>query len=209
MAIALPTVYSAGAGAFGLPMPAQTTVKQERITWRDWQPPGTPDPDELMTREEFVARLNDLAVDVAESDLRYWEGLGILPRGIRKRRNKVTRVYYPRWLMASVELLRTLQGFGWSLQDIAPRLRATAAEAVQVANETAGKPLRSGRPGRPSVSTRGDVVLLNWARKPAEEALLVKLARRYHADVVRVSFFALRDGEERLVFQQEIRSVEC
>src|SRR5215210_3834154 len=103
-------ICGAGGAAFGVSMPVKTAEttnnpKPQRITWRDWQPPGTPDPDGLMTREEFVSRLNDLAVDVDESDLRYWEGLGVLPRGVRKRRNKITRVYYPRWLMLSVQLL--------------------------------------------------------------------------------------------------------
>src|SRR4051794_3321613 len=126
-------VYGAGGGAIGLPMPPKATTKSPRITWRDWQPPGTPDPDELLSREALIARLNDLAVNVSESDLKYWEGLGILPRGVRKRSHQITRVYYPRWLMASVELLRRLQGFGWSLQEIAPRLRETAPKAIQVA----------------------------------------------------------------------------
>ncbi len=198
--------YGAGGGAVGLLMPVVTADKPPRITWRDWQPPGTPDPDELLSREAFIARLNDLAVNVSESDLRYWEGLGILPRGVRKRSNQVTRVYYPRWLMASVELLRTLQSFGWSLQEIGPRLRETAPKAIQVANETANTPLRTHRPGKPSISTRGDVVLLNWARVPAEESLSLKLARRYNADIVRVSFLTEQEGEEQLRKQIEVRT---
>jgi len=200
-------------------MSAQTTDKPQRVTWRDWQPPGTPDPDELMTREEFVARLNDLAVDVDGNDLRYWEALGVLPRGVRKRRDKVTRVYYPRWLMQSVQLLRDLQGLGLSLEEIGPRLKAAAAEAVGVAKETENTPMRPGRPGRPSCSTRGDVTLLNWTRTITEPARLellmsdlVRLARRYeaitgnHPDLVRVSFVQLQDGTERELSKSELRN---
>ena len=216
------SVYGADVGALGLPMPAKPlkAEKPQRITWRDWQPQGTPDPDELMTREEFVARLNDLAVDVTKRDLVYWESLEVLPRGIRKRSNQITRVYYPRWLMASIELLRTLQSLGWSLEAIGPRLRGTAAEAIQVARETDDTPLRPSRPGQPAVSTRGDVVLLNWAQTLAEddrlaalssrtrarafETEITRLARHYGADVVRIAFLARHDGEERLLHQQEI-----
>lgn len=179
-----------------------TTSKKERVTWRDWQPPGTPDPDELLTREEFVARLNDLAIDVDATALRYWEGLGVLPRGVRKRVNKATYVFYPRWLMMSIELLRRLQAIGLSLEEIAPRLRETAPTAVQVANETAGKPLRVSRPGQPSVSTRGDVVLVNYARQLVEDTLLLKLAelaRFRDADSVRVTWLRHQDGEEKVI----------
>lgn len=176
-----------------------TTSKKERVTWRDWQPPGTPDPDELLTREELVARMKDLAINVSARDLIYWESLGILPRGVRVRRNNATYVVYPRWLMHSVELLRRLQAFGLSLEEIAPRLRETAARAVRIANETADKPLRVSRPGQPSMSTRGDVTLVNAARTPAEEALLLNLARLYDADAVRVTWLRQRDGEEQVL----------
>lgn len=184
-----------------------TSSKKERVTWRDWQPPGTPDPDELLTREELVARMNDLAIDVDATDLRYWEGLGVLPRGVRKRIDKATYVFYPRWLMQSVELLRRLQAIGLSLEEIAPRLRETAADAVQVANETADKPLRVSRPGQPAVSTRGDVVLVNYARKLVEDTLLLKLtelARFYNADGVRVEWFSLNDGKKTVVRENEV-----
>lgn len=181
-----------------------TSPKKERVTWRDWQPPGTPDPDELLTREELVARLNDLAIDITASDLRYWEGLGILPRGIRKRVGRATYVYYPRWLMMSIELLRRLQGYGWSLEKIAPRLRETVPMAMQIANETAGKPLRVSRPGQPSVSTRGDVVLVNYAREPAEASLFLDLARLYGADSLRVTWIRRQDGEEQVMREREV-----
>ena len=181
-----------------------TTPSKERITWRDWQPPGTPDPDELLTREEFVARMNDLAIDVDATALRYWEGQGVLPRGVRKRIDKATYVFYPRWLMMSIELLRLLQGFGISLDEIAPCLRKTAPDAIRMANKTANRPLRPSRPGQPSVSTRGDVQLVNFAREPAEKFLFLKLARRYDADGMHVTWFTLREGKEHVVRERRV-----
>lgn len=107
-------------------------VTKTRITWRDWQLPGTPDPDELLTREEMVERLKNLGIPVAHTTLRYWELIGVLPRGVRMRRNKVTGVYFPRWLLISIVLLRRLQELGWSLQKIASRLRETAPDAIHI-----------------------------------------------------------------------------
>jgi len=110
-------------------------MSKERITWRDWQPPGTPDPDELLTRVEFVAGMNDLGIDVDVRALLYWERFGILPRGVRKRINKATYVFYPRWLMRSVARLRRLQAIGLSLDQIGPRLRELAADDCQMSDE--------------------------------------------------------------------------
>jgi len=149
-------------------------MSKERITWRDWQPTGTPDPDELLTRVEFVSCMNDLGIDVDVRALLYWERLGTLPRGVRKRVNKATYVFYPRWLMRSVARLRRLQGSGMSLDQIGPRLREMAADDCQMSDEDLAW-----------VSTQRDRILDTIGR-PGEAMTLdeaIDLARAANYDV--------------------------
>jgi hypothetical protein len=133
MATVFPTVYGADVGALGFFMPAKTTEKANQATWRDWQPPDVPEPTVLLTRDEFLARLQRRGVDVEENDLRYWEYEGILPRAVRQwdPEAKARRAYYPLWMMAPVVALRELRRDGLPLRDILPYLKFAATDAAQ------------------------------------------------------------------------------
>lgn len=117
-------------------MPTETAVTRE--TWLDWQhaeAPGEPEPDEtdLMSRSEFIARLNRLGADVDEGDLRFWEYQGVLPRATKRWHDGANRVFYPPWMLATVVLLRELQRGEVrraKLNEIAPILRMFTGEAV-------------------------------------------------------------------------------
>ena len=99
-------------------------TKGARETWLAWLPPGTATPAELLTRDELLARLGRWDVDASESDLRYWEYVGALPRPVRRWHRGATRAVYPSWYPALVRQLRALQRGGLRLEEIGPRLRA-------------------------------------------------------------------------------------
>lgn len=178
------------------PMATETPAKGTRETWRDWMPEGSPEPADLMTREAFLARLNGVGVDAVEGDLRFWEYHGVLPRAIRRWHDGASRVLYPRWMIMAVALLRDFQDLGFSLRDIAPRLRALVRDAIGWGDTAGLSPAQA------------DAALRQRARDLARFALLesidnelAELGRRYavvtRQDVgtVRVTFLA-PDGQE-------------
>jgi DNA-binding transcriptional MerR regulator len=204
MATAFPRVYGANS-PIGPTMPADGTETKKRETWLDWMPDGSEEPRELLSREAFIARLNALGVDVSESDLRFWEYHGVLPRAVKKWRDGANRVYYPRWMIQTVTLLRALQGVGLPLRDVVPHLKKTVADAISVV-ETIDQ--LGQRPDADTTGTAGDKLLRFRAQKLARFVLMESLepeikdlARRYEAvtssrvGTIRV-FFESDDGTE-------------
>ena len=59
-------------------------------TWRDWLPPGHPEPP-LITREELLAALAQRGVALPARTLQRWEAAGTLPAPIRRRHDGATR----------------------------------------------------------------------------------------------------------------------
>jgi hypothetical protein len=135
--VSIVTSYTAGTGAFGLPMSTNKATKPKKGTWKDWLPPGAPEPDVLLTRAQFLDRINQRGFDVSEGDIRFWEQRGILPGSVVRwdPEAKAPRAYYPYWMIAPVILLREFQLDGMSLRDIAPRLRIVAEQAIQVSKD--------------------------------------------------------------------------
>jgi len=115
-----------------------------RATWRDWMEPETPEPplSELLTRAEFVERLQAEGVDVTARTLGYWEGLSIIPRAVRRWRDGRTQALYPEWMLRMVRVVRALQDAGEPLSEIRDRLRSVAWLAP--IEDAAGPPI----PGR-------------------------------------------------------------
>ncbi len=116
-------------------MATEAPTKPKKETWRDWLPPGTPDPEPLLTREELLTRLRKAGVKADEGDLRFWEYHGVLPRAIKKWHDGANRVFYPRWMIHMVALLRAYQTIGLPLRDIAPRLKQRAAGAKRMVED--------------------------------------------------------------------------
>jgi hypothetical protein len=113
----------------GLPMPVETATpsKQERETWEDWLPEGSHvPPQELITREELITTLRNLGVSITPVDLRNWQQAGVVPYGKRgwDEKTRKTRTLYPPAMVTLIQRLRKLQGEGYKLQDIGPRLRS-------------------------------------------------------------------------------------
>ncbi len=125
-------------------MTATETQIKKRETWRAWMPADSAEPTTLLSREEFIERVNRFGADVDEGDLRYWEYQGILPRVVKKWSGKANRAYYPLWLVSIVVFLRELQRAGLSLQEIAPMLRQRTPRAVSMA-ETIERLRHDGR----------------------------------------------------------------
>jgi DNA-binding transcriptional MerR regulator len=151
--------------------PAKAPPKTNRATWLDWQRvavPEAPEPRELLTREEFVDRLNGIGLDIdVDSNLRYWERKGILPRAIRRGDGvtRTSRSYYPPWMIGLVILLRELQADGLSLPEIAQRLRA---EAPRVINRSWSADLVGGTEAYwqlPVIPPDLESVLLNYIKR--------------------------------------------
>ena len=99
------------------------TTNQE--TWRDWLGPDEPEPSVLYSRDEIVAMANAMRMPkpIKPGDLRLWEQLGLLPRGIRRGHQGAARNVYPDWTAILAREIRLLQHEGYSLEEIKPRLR--------------------------------------------------------------------------------------
>lgn len=84
----------------------ETQTKLKRETWRDWLPPGVPEPqdDELIDRDELLRRVNLRGNDVTPRTLRLWESLGMTPGPVRKWHDGAVRALYPVWCERLVEL---------------------------------------------------------------------------------------------------------
>ncbi len=109
-------------------MPTESPpTKPLRQTWRDWAP-DAPEPDELLTRDELVERLRAEDVAVRPQDFLFWQRKGVLPYPVKRRSGTATTAYYARWVAGLVRELRRLQGQGYSLEEIRPRLRALARD---------------------------------------------------------------------------------
>ena len=86
-------------------MAEETTENASQETWADWFP-GQDDASALLSRDAFLERLRVRGIEAKESDLRFWEYEGILPRPIRRWDHavKARRVYYPIWGLTAVFL---------------------------------------------------------------------------------------------------------
>ena len=109
-------------------MPTAETPTTNQETWRDWLGPDEPEPDVLYSRDEIVAMANAMRMQkpVKPGDLRLWEQLGILPRGIRRGHQGAARNVYPGWAATLARQVRLLQHQGHSLEEIKPRVRTHA-----------------------------------------------------------------------------------
>ncbi|MDP9362898.1 MAG: hypothetical protein M3Q10_01485 [Chloroflexota bacterium] len=108
-------------------MAANAPATLRRETWRDWRSADAPEPEQLYTRDELLELLARMGIDATESDLRYWEYGGVLPRAVRQWHDGAVRAVYPDDVAYWVKELRRLQRYeGLSLEEIAPRLRAHA-----------------------------------------------------------------------------------
>jgi len=148
MVAAIPRVYRASPGALGTTMPAEK--KPNQATWRDWLPPGSPDPKVLLTREQIIETLRDFNSDgeskakrtpysaklvaslsVTVNEMRYLEAQGVLPRPVRQWHEGAVRAVYPSWVALLVGWVRIFQLRGFGLSEIRPWIRANAAAIAQ------------------------------------------------------------------------------
>ena len=109
-----------------MPTNEMTTTKQE--TWADWFPDA---PEEALgTIDDLLGTLEDRKKQpedpkVTADNIRYWQKAGILPAPIKRWHDGATRAIYPTIFAVVViwELLE-LKRLGYTLQQIAPRIRA-------------------------------------------------------------------------------------
>ncbi len=97
-----------------------------RETWIDWLPAGVAEPpaSELLLRSQVLAWLAARRMSVRESDLRYWEGRGVLPHPVRRWHEGAVRALYPAWYPLAVRVLFHLQAVGRPLAAIGQDLRS-------------------------------------------------------------------------------------
>jgi hypothetical protein len=114
-----------------------TTEAAKRETWADWRPGDPIDPEQLLTRQELVDRARTEGIVVSAQDIANWQGDGVLPRGIRRRRGRVTETLYPHWYVDLLRDLRAQQEEGLRLADIGPRLRPQYVVRPPTATATA------------------------------------------------------------------------
>jgi len=110
-------------------------------TWRDWLPPGHPEPP-LITRAELLDALAQRGIVATERNLRYWEAAGALPAPIRRAHHGGARAFYPSWYAEVIAAMpRPLTGRG-ALARLRPQLRARFEQVAQQASR-AGSARRS------------------------------------------------------------------
>jgi len=97
--------------------------KTKRETWRDWLPANAPEPEQLLTRAEVVARLQEGGWKVSADNLRFWEQQGALPHPLRQGHRGATRAVYPDWFVPLVGRMRELQQQRVRIDEIAGILR--------------------------------------------------------------------------------------
>jgi DNA-binding transcriptional MerR regulator len=151
MTAAIPPIYSAGAGAIGRTMPAESSDPSVRKkgTWRDWIPAGSPEPDRLLTRDELIAALGRVSpvgkantstaltealtsrLAITENALRYLEQQGAFPAPTRQWHDGATRAVYPSWALPLLQTVRVLQLQGRDLAEIRAWTRAAAPTLAQ------------------------------------------------------------------------------
>ncbi len=91
-------------------------------------------------------------VAASESDLRYWEYEGILPRAVRQWHEGAVRAIYPVWYLRLVRYLRQMQHEGLSLAEIGTRLRTLArVMLIYEANDPRSAELRKVAPPHASI----------------------------------------------------------
>ncbi|MDP9354398.1 MAG: hypothetical protein M3R02_03805 [Chloroflexota bacterium] len=112
-------------------MPGETPARRKRRTWRDWLPPGTPEPDTLLTRSELLDRLHADGIDVSTHDLDNWQTAGIIPYGVRRRHEGATRTLYPEWMADQICYLRELQDEELPLPEISAILKVHARASAR------------------------------------------------------------------------------
>ncbi len=119
--------------AFARAAPTKTPAKPNKATWRDWLPPGAPEPTDLLTRAEVLEQLRRRREDITERELRRWEYEGALPRAVRQGRTGVAR--YPDWYVPLAKHVRHLRRLGFSLDQIRRRSRAYARYVLGINDE--------------------------------------------------------------------------
>jgi hypothetical protein len=125
---------------------ANQSTTPPKETWRDWLPPGAPEPERVLTRAEVLEHLARWRVDATENDLRYWEYVGVLPRPVRRWHNGAVRATYPDWFPHLVRRVRAWQRLGASLDLIRPRVRAYARISLGLSDDPIDAEIRQARP---------------------------------------------------------------
>jgi DNA-binding transcriptional MerR regulator len=111
-----------------------TTAKENRATWLDWVPEGTPEPQLLSLPELLEALRDEHGIEITPYTLEHYRRQGVLPRPIRRRHGGVTQATYPVWFVSAIAHLKDMQRQGKSLAEIKPWMRAWALSTVQWAD---------------------------------------------------------------------------
>ena len=118
-------------------------TKGTRETWRDWLPPGHPEPP-LITRDELLETLARRGQAVGERTLQHWERVGALPSPIRRHHGRVSRALYPAWYTEVVAAMPRRGAGAGPLAQLRPLLRARFEQTAQQASHV--EPARQGHP---------------------------------------------------------------
>ena len=167
--------------------PTKPPAKPNKETWRDWLPPGAPEPTDLLTRAELIEQLQAEGLSVSAFDLRNWQSAGIVPYGINRwdKETQATRTFYPLVMVDIIRTLRALQTNGHKLSDIGPMLLDQFGRILG-----SQKALGSGHDGLPSVRhiTVADAAVIRSSdaahasvstAPPGLKAQLVEMARNH------------------------------
>lgn len=124
MLVAEPTVYLRDVGGPEWDMTNNTRPHPE--TWRDppWSRPDSPEPEQLLTREQLVAQLQqESAQEIPDRTLRNWHGAGIVPRPIRRWHEGRPASLYAPWVVDLIIFASALRAAGLPLDTIRETIR--------------------------------------------------------------------------------------
>ncbi len=118
----------------------------EHDEWHEWRAAGwlprsapAPAPEDLITRDQLLAKLERLGLKVNPRTLRHWEHEGVLPAPIRRRHRGATRALYPPWMVNLVWQLLAYRDEGFALAELPERMRHQA-RGLAVQRVLAGVP---------------------------------------------------------------------
>ncbi len=110
-----------------------TRTTDQYEDWRRWRTDGwlpcdalPPAPEELITSDQLLAKMERLGPAVNRRTLRNWEHAGVLPAPIRRRWGGATRGLYPRWTVDLIWILMRHRDAGLRLADLPDLMRAEA-----------------------------------------------------------------------------------
>jgi hypothetical protein len=117
----------------------ETPTRPPKETWRDWHTryaPHVPMPgnDELLTRDQLMADLRRLGVDVTERTIHNWQKQRVIPSPVRHTIAGASRAMYAPWVAYTIALADAERRRSRPVEEVAAAVRAKAGQIIAFAD---------------------------------------------------------------------------